>query len=214
MKKAILYTLCLLLAAAVGASGCWLVLQSREPASEQPVSSVSADAPVSSSQLVDLALDVAELLKNGEYEDLSCLVHPEYGLVISPSATVNLSANLCFSAKEVAGFGEDNQSYIWGLTVDSMTPINLTADRFLHDYVFDYDYTNSVSLVIGVNTVVRTGNSLENVTDIFPGAQFVDLCNPGTEEKELTDWSILRLVFEDYEGTFMLSGIIHSEYTM
>ena len=58
-----------------------------------------------------------------------------------------------------------------------------------------------------------TGNALENVSEAFPAAQFVDLHFPGADNDGL-DWSTLRLVFEDCYGKYMLSAVIHCQWTI
>lgn len=173
---------------------------------------IETDAGVTNRLLTDIALETANDLKAGDYEDLSELVHPDYGLVLSPYATVNLNTNLRFTPAEVADFSEKNEKQTWGLQADGSQPITLTVTDYMSKFVFDRDYTNSP--LIGLNYIVRTGNSRENVTESFPGAQFVDLCYPGTAENEYTDWRILRLVFEPYEDTLRLTAIIHSEATI
>lgn len=212
MKKVLLCALCLLLAAGAGALGCWLVLRESRSGEELSVFT-SEDVPATNRQLAALALDIASLLKTGDYARLAEVVHPEGGLVISPNATVSLEANQRFTRAEVAAFGKNTETYIWGrLSAESPSLISLTVKDYFSKYVFDHDYT--CASLVGINHTARTGNSQETVTDAFPGAQFVDLCCLGAGENEDTGWSILRLVFEDYHGQLVLSAIIHSEYTI
>ncbi len=162
--------------------------------------------------LTDIAMEVSARLKSGDFEALSELVHPDYGVVFSPFPTVNLSANQRFTPEEVADFGRNERKLTWGLNADGGEPISLTVREYMARYVFDHDYTNSP--LVGLNYPVRTGNARENVTESFPGAQFVDLCYPGTPESEYADWRILRLVFEEYDGELKLTAVIHSEPTL
>ena len=94
----------------------------------------------------------------------------------------------------------------------SGNPIALTVDAYFDRFVFDYDYTQAPA--IGVNYIIRSGNSLENVESMFNNAKFVDLNYPGSEEREYLDWSTLRLVYEEYHGQLMLTAIIHCEWTV
>ncbi len=212
MKKQLLSLGCLLLGAALGI-GCFLLITflnghtPREPAAELPAVQSSR---AQHEELTKLALSVADVLREGDYETLSTLVHPVYGLVFSPYSTINLSSNQCFTANRVAIVGSDTNVYTWGTKVDSDEPIQLTAKQYFETYVYDRDYGKAP--IIGFNTVVRSGNALENLSSVFPDAQFVDLYFP-PEAPEGTDWSILRMVFEDADGTLRLSALIHSEYT-
>ncbi len=167
---------------------------------------------VTNDMLTFLALRAAEYIKDSDYEALSKMVHPDFGLIFSPFATVNLSTNLSFSPRQVKDFADSREKLTWGVLPDSGKPITLTVGDYTKSYVFDRDYT--AAPIIAVNYAVRVGNSRENVTDVFPGADFVDLCYPGTAEADYADWSILRLVFERCGDTLMLTAVIHSEATI
>ena len=176
-------------------------------------SEAAADAaPVSNAALTEAALDTAAYLKNNDFEALAETVHPDYGVVFSPIATVNLASNLSFTARQVESFGSGTDKLIWGVRPDSGEPISMTVGEYFTRYVTNRDYT--CAPVVTVNYTLRVGNARENVTDIFPGASFVDLCYPGTAEAEYTDWSILRLVFEPYGEELRLAAVIHSEATV
>ena len=213
MKKQLVNLGCLLLGILLGVGGCLLVSflsggsLSRRNAPE-PVS--VAVSNVKNAELAKLATAVAERIAAGDYDGLSSYVHPVYGLVFVPYSTVNLGSNQCFTAQRVAITGRDNTVYIWGVKYGSDEPIQLTAAQYFSEYVYDRDYAHAP--IMGFNTVLRSGNALENVAAIFPDAQFVDLYFPPTAA-DADDWRILRLVFEDCEGEMKLSAIIHSEYT-
>jgi hypothetical protein len=163
--------------------------------------------------LLSVAYKATAYLRAGDYKSLSMIVHPEFGLVLSPYPTLNLSTNKVFSADQISGFETDATDYVWGVTDNSGEPIELTPSEYFARYVYEQDYANAKT--IGLNEIVRTGNSLENIREVFPEADFVDFYVPG-ETIDGTDsgWSILRLVFEEYDGSLMLAAIIHSEYTV
>ena len=164
-----------------------------------------------SEDVIDLAFKTAQYIKNGDYASLSSISHPVYGVVFTPYSTVDLASDLCFSNSEIASFGNDDKTYVWGMSNGDDTPIEMTPSAYFSRYVFNRDYT--LAPVIGNNYVIQTGNSLENVSEVFPDARFVDLHYPSTDS-ESHDWSTLRLVYEDYEGELMLVAVIHCEYTV
>ena len=213
MKKQFANLGILLLGILLGVGGCLLVRflsegsLSRRSAPEQVVVSGSA---VNNDELAKLSVAVAQRLAAGDYEGLSAYVHPTYGLVFVPYSTVNLGSNQCFTSQRVAITGRDSTVYVWGVKYGSDEPIKMTAAAYFSQYVYDRDYAHAP--VMGFNTVLRSGNALENVTVAFPDAQFVDLYFPPTGP-DTNDWRILRMVFEDCEGELKLSALIHSEYT-
>ncbi len=213
MKKGLTLLLCALGGALVGILlFVFITRVIRTDNNNIPSVTLTETDSVSSGELADLAFQIADAIKANDFEKLAEHVHPEYGVVFSPYATVNLSSNQCFTSDEVKEFGSNSEQYVWGLTSDGGQLIQMGISDYFSRYVFNYDYT--VAPLIGVNYIIRSGNSIENVGDTFPGAQFVDLCYPGTSGSENQDWSTLRLVFEEYGGRFMLSAIIHSEYTI
>jgi len=213
MKKQIVNFACLLLGILLGVGGFLLVSflsgdSTSRHGSVEPVSITSQN--ISNEELVRLSASVAECIAVGDYETLSGYVHPVYGVVFVPYSTVNLGSNQCFTPQRIAITGRDSTVYVWGVKYGSDEPIQLTAGQYFAEYVYDRDYASAP--VVGFNTVLRSGNALENVASVFPDGQFVDLYFPSTSS-EGNDWRILRMVFEDYEGEMKLSALIHSEYT-
>ena len=152
-------------------------------------------------------------IKDGDYAALARHVHPDYGVVFSPHATVTLTTNRRFTANQVALFAADTAVYVWGVN-NGGEPIEMTPASYFAEFVFPRDYLNAS--VIGVDRIVRSGNALENITDEFPGIRFVDFHIPGDDKPPLEglDWSSLRLGFEEHEGRLWLTVIIHSRWTV
>lgn len=174
---------------------------------------VSISAGATNAEITEYAFKILGYIKTGDYEALSQAVHPEYGVVFSPYATINLTSNKCFTATQVKGFAEDGDQYVWGKYDGSGEPINLTPAEYFKDFVFDKDYT--LASEIGVDTIIMSGNSLENIKDAFPSVRFVDFHIPGADQASGgLDWTSLRLGFEDYNGELKLTLILHSEWTI
>jgi hypothetical protein len=158
-------------------------------------------------------MKAAKAFKDGDFNALADLAHPKKGVVFVPYSTVDKQKNLNFTADQIRKFGTDKTKYIWGLTDGEGAPIELTAKDYIAKYVYSKDYLSAS--VIGLNTVAKTGNSLENVKDVFPDASFVEFHIPGEDKKfEGLDWSSLKLVFELYEGDYRLVAVIHSQWTI
>ncbi len=157
---------------------------------------------------VDLALEAAADLKDGDFAALSELVHPSRGLLFTPYSTVNLSSDRWFTASEVAALDEDAQRYTWGMSPVTGEVMEMTARDFVSGVIYDYDYVSAP--VISLNYIAARGNALENVSEAFPDAVFVDLHNPGTDGR----WTTLRLVFENQDGNLWLVAVVHCQYTV
>lgn len=222
MKKAVSSLLCVLLGLFIGILSVYIILfKLCEPEtvmnmlySEPAAGTRTTESENSASdneELLGLALEAAQYIKDRDFTSLSSIVHPVYGVVFTPYSTVNLSSDECFSSSDVAAFSTNTTKYVWGAADGSGTPIEMTVSEYFDRYVFDRDYT--AAPLIGVDHIVQTGNSLENVSDIFPYSHFVDLSFPSSDS-EAADWDTLRLVFEDHNGELRLVAVIHCEWTV
>ncbi len=163
--------------------------------------------------LLNRAFNVLTALQAEDYSSLANMVHPQKGVTFTPYSTVDAEANLVFSANEISRAADNTEKYIWGLTDGQGTPIKLTISEYFAQYVYNEDYLQAPE--IGVDQIMASGNSIENVTEAYPEARFVEFHFPGlVENKQGFDWCSLKLVFEAYQGDYRLVGIIHSQWTV
>ena len=158
-----------------------------------------------------LAYTVLANIRDEDFLALSRVVHPDLGLVLSPCATIDLTTDRRFSSEQVAALGTDTSTYVWGVYNGSGEPIEMTVSEYFDKFVPAAYHLNAA--VIGVNQIIKSGNALENIFDVFPGVQFVDFHIPGEEQNEEFGWSSLRLGFEEYEGSLWLITIVYSTWT-
>ena len=163
-------------------------------------------------EITMLAYTVLDYIRDDDFTSLSRVVHPVFGVVFSPYATINLSTNQRFSAEEVATLNTDSHVYMWGVYNGSGEPITLTPPEYFKKFVPAADYINAP--VLGINRIIRTGHALENMIDVFPNVEFVDFHIPGGESVEELEWSSLRLGFEEYDGQLRLVVIIYNAWTI
>ena len=162
--------------------------------------------------LLERSESALELLKAEDYTGLSALIHPEKGLTLTPFSTVSAEYDRTLSSQEVSVLSEDEETYVWGVMDGSGMPIRSTCDAYFDRFVFNADYTQAPE--VGIDTVLMSGNALENVADAYPQARFVDYSFPGiAPEKNGYDWCSLKLVFEPWQNNWYLVGLIHSEWT-
>ncbi|MCC8063768.1 MAG: hypothetical protein LIO70_01625 [Clostridiales bacterium] len=178
-----------------------------EPSASQQDAEESADQK---GRMVITAIKAVRAISEQDFETLSTFVDPEEGVTFTPYSTVDPTSNLTFSADELADAEEDETAYVWGLSSSDSSPIKLTIPEYFDSYVWDADYWGVAEL--GIDTVLHSGNSLENVSDAYPGCHFVDFYLPATDDTD-RDWSSLKLVFQQSGSEWYLVGIIHSEWT-
>lgn len=181
--------------------------------SDAPAPVSNDPAPPSGNEaILRRTLDVARYLQNGDWAALAGCVHPEKGVTFTPYSSVS-DSDLRFTAEEVAAFGGDTKTYLWGSYDGSGAPMNLTVAEYFPRFVTNADYTQAPFLA--VDRVISSGNAVENVSDAYPNAHFVELYYSGLDPvNEGFDWCALKLVFEPVDERLMLVGIIHSEWTI
>lgn len=161
--------------------------------------------------LVGRAMEVAGYIRDGDWAALAGTVHPK-GVVFTPYSSVS-DSDLRFSPEEVAAFGSNTKTYLWGSYEGSGAPMNLTVGEYFLRFVNNADYTRAP--LLGVDRVICSGNAVENAADAYPDGHFVELYYDGIDPiKEGFDWCALKLVFEPLNGHLMLVGVIHSEWTI
>ena len=159
-----------------------------------------------------MAYRILEYIKDDDFTALSKVVHPEYGVVLSPYATINLATDRRFSAEQIASLDSDTNIYVWGVYNGRGEPIELTPVDYFAEFVPASDFFDAK--IIGINQIVRSGNALENITDVFPNVQFLDFHLSSEELMEEFAWSSLRLGFEEHNGYFRLVAIVYSKWTV
>lgn len=178
-------------------------------------SSIPTEPPLDTSDntlLLERAGQVLEALKQEDYSALSLLVHPQYGVTLTPYSTVDRSRDNVLSQEQTAKLAGDDRLYTWGLSVGSGEPIRCTAEDYFARYVFNADYTEAPQ--VGIDTVLISGNALENTADAYPQGRFVEYHFPSIDPAlEGFDWCSLKLVFEPWDNNWYLVGMVHGEWT-
>jgi hypothetical protein len=156
--------------------------------------------------------EVLELLKEKNAQELANYVHPEKGVLFSPYSFVDKDA-VTFDIEKVEGFFEDAETYTWGTQDGSGEPIELTTSEYYSKFIYDSKYDQADE--IEFDRKEARGNTVRNITEVFPDSHSVEYYVKGTEENGNMDWKALNLVFEkDAEGEWKLVAIVHDQWTI
>lgn len=152
-------------------------------------------------------------MQQGDFAAVAQYVSPTKGVTFTPYSFVDPGSDRCFTAAQVAAFGSDNTTYLWGAYDGSGNPMQLTPQEYWNEFVWNADYTQAPDVT--VNDIAQSGLAIENVTEAYPDATFVEYHFGGLDEKEEgLDWCALKLVFEQSAGQWQLIGIIHSQWVI
>lgn len=160
---------------------------------------------------------IVHALRDQDWETIADAVHPDKGVRFSPYTYVRVGegedADLVFSAEELIGLPEDETVYHWGTFDGSGEPINVTFAEYYRRFIYDADF--AWAYAVGFNQVIGRGNTINNVTEVYPQAQVVEYHLPGTDPQfGGLDWRSLRLVLEQVGEMWYLAGIVHDEWTI
>ena len=154
---------------------------------------------------------VIKLIKIRDINALSEYVHPKKGVMFSPYSDLKNNDNIILEKKEMIKIYEKNEELVWGEYDGTGTRILLTFDNYFDRFIYDADF---IEYEPNYDSIMGTGNTLENMNSVFPDARSVEYYTPGTEEYAYMDWKSLRLLYEMYKGEYYLVAIIHNEWTI
>jgi hypothetical protein len=171
-----------------------------------------AEAPPDQGSLTSLARETAAILAQRDMKRLARIIHPKRGLRLSPYAHVG-EDDVTLRAGELAGVWKDPAPRIWGAYDGSGDPIRLTLPEYFAHFVYDVDFATAPQ--VADNRAIGSGNTVNNLLEAYPGAEFVEFHFPGFDPQyEGMDWRSLRLVFVSEGGRRWLVGIIHDQWTI
>jgi len=163
--------------------------------------------------LLHTALDVVEIIKNKDMNELSSYIHPTKGIRFSPYDFIDLPSDQVFTVDQITGLMVDTQIYSWGSYDGSGEPINLSFSDYYKQFVYEEDFVNPN--LIGNNVAIGKGNTVNNIEEAYPTGEFVEFHFTGIDPKyEGIDWRSLKVVFEDVNGIWYLVGIVHGQWTI
>lgn len=171
---------------------------------EQPKSPVHDSVLLAASQ-------VLQSLKNKDYRSFASYFHPKEPVLFSPYGYINKAISKKLLAKDFLESIEKNWTLTWGVYDGTGESMKLKVIPYLDKFVYDADYLSTDQSAF--DQVIKKGNSLNNLTEVYPGLHFVDYHFPGTDPSGM-GWRSLRLVFKMYNNEYYLVAVIHDQWTI
>ena len=166
-----------------------------------------------SANVLATSLEVMELIKAKEMASLGSYIHPSQGLRLTPYFYIDPQSDQVFTAEEVAGLNENTTVFNWGNYDGTGDTISLSFSDYYNEFIYDEDFISPD--LIGNNIPIGSGNTIDNVGQVYPDGHFVEFHFPEIHSQfEGIDWRSLRLVFEQDNGLWYLVGIVHGQWTI
>lgn len=183
-------------------------IENLKKSSEERISPLEAQKIIE-----DETIEVILAIKNKDMDKLSTFINPGKGARFSPYSHVNIDNDLIFTADQIKNISKDKTKYTWGIYDGSGLPIELTSEDYFKKFVYDQDFANAKE--IGYNQILGKGNMINNEFEVYPNSIIVEYYFPGFDPKyEGMDWESLRLVYEEKDNTWYLTGIVHDQWTI
>jgi len=188
--------------------------QSTEEKQRDSVEIQQPDMPVlKDTTLVGLTKTILKQLKDKNYQALAQYIHPEAGVRFSPYGYINTKENVIIQADQLNNMLANNEKIVWGAYDGTGDEIKLTLQEYFDKFVYEVNFIKAEKL--SVNQSLAKGNSLNNIEEVYPDAEYTESYFSGFEKKyNGMDWRALRLVYKEYGGKKYLVGIIHDQWTI
>lgn len=163
--------------------------------------------------LLSMVIDIMDSIKSKDMNRLSSYISPTLKLRFSPYDHIDIENSKVFTLEEVKDLENDTKVYLWGNYDGSGEPIELSFDDYYKRFIYDEDFANPQ--IIGNDTAIGKGNTVDNIKDVYLNSYFVEFHFTGFDPQYGgADWRSLKLVFEQENGKWYLVAIVHGEWTI
>lgn len=203
MRKLITVLLCAVLLSVF--SGC-------KSGNTKGPDSKPAPTPTTEEQIRQLADEVIQALKNKDINSLAGSVHPQSGVRFSPYSYVDTTNHQVFSSLKLIQLNQNSKTYDWGKFEGSGELIQMTFDEYFDKFVYDKDFAAAPK--IAYDKEIGHSNTKNNLKEAYPASHSMEYHFPEFDKQyKGQDWESLRLVFQEFDKHWYLTGIIHAQWT-
>ena len=108
---------------------------------------------------LSLAVDIVNILKARDMNELKNYAHPQKGIRFSPYAYIDETNDIIVTANDLEPYMNSSDIYTWGSYDGSGEPIDLIFSDYYDRFVYNQDFANPH--IVGNNQIVQTGNTID-----------------------------------------------------
>lgn len=180
-------------------------------AAASPLAAAPLEPEAARAAVEGIATRAVKALKARNLGELSTLVHPEKGVRFAPYAFVEPKQDRRLTAAAVRKALADPALRVWGTYDGSDKAIRLSFSGYYKWFVYDVDFAAATAVYNGEQK--DSGNTHNNLREEYPEATIVAFTVPAKTVNGDPDDRILRLVFENFRGSWYLVYVVHDEWT-
>ncbi|HZK27439.1 MAG TPA: GerMN domain-containing protein [Thermoclostridium sp.] len=180
---------------------------------ESFIKKADSKSEIAKGKVREMGDKVLTALKDKNMDALSTYIHPDKGVRFSPYAYVEVEKDIVLSAEQIKEALDSEQLYIWGAYDGIGEPIELTFAEYIAHFVYNQDFLIADEVLF--DQYFERGNTINNVFDAYANAHVLEYYYRGfNPDYEGMDWESLKLVFEQKDGKWYLTGVVHDQWTI
>ena len=180
---------------------------------DSPATTVTSIGKIPDSLLLNRTIEITTVLDKKDYARLADFFHPSEGVRFTPYGYIDTAQDIKFTKDQFLSQLRNKSKQRWGSYDGSGDPINLTVEDYFKKFVYDVRFLHPEKL--SLNKTLGQGNSLDNLSLVYPGASYTESYFSGFDKKYGgLDWRSLKLVFKQQGDQFYLVGIVHGQWTI
>lgn len=162
--------------------------------------------------LAQQATHIQQALASGNYNAIVDDIHPTLGVRFSMYAYVRQDKDKVFSREQFTQYLQQSKiRFTWGQLDGTGEMLVTPLPAYLQSWVGGSKFDNAK---MSINEFKASGNSINNLKQVYPNAEFVEFYAKGSDKYAGLDWQALRLVFDEYQGKRYLVAIINDRSTV
>ncbi len=154
---------------------------------------------------------ILQILKQGNHRELANFIDPQKGVRFSMYAYIEPAKDKVFTREDFIKYIDTNVKFTWGQKDGTGEIYQTTLKNYLEEWVYSRDYSKSD---YSENEMKGKGNTINNLKEIYPNADFTENYINGSEQYSFMDWNSLRFVFEKLGNKYYLTAVVNDQWTI
>jgi hypothetical protein len=160
-------------------------------------------------QFTDLLID---LLDTNNLIEFAQYFHPEKGTYFSPYTFLD-TTDVNYKTDDFINDLNAKKNIYWGEYDGSGDPIKLTVEDYFKQFVYAVDF-KTLTTHKNINSDLTFSNTLNNVKEMLPSAEYIEYYYKGTDNYNGMDWASLIFYVEKLDGKYHLVAVVHNQWTI
>jgi hypothetical protein len=162
--------------------------------------------------LVQFTDQLIDLLDTNNLIEFAQNFHPEKGTYFLPYTLIDtISVN--YKTNDFIKDLKSKKNIYWGKYDGSGDSIKLNIENYFNQFVYVVNF-KTLTTHKNINSNLAFSNTLNNVKEKLPNAEYVEYYYKGTDNYGGMDWESLIFYVEKFENKYYLVAVVHNQWTI